>query len=782
LPKKIAFGLQHFFFILISLFLFMSPASAAEQASEPAADNYQVIADTLADPASRDKLIAELRSLSGKQNAEAEGQSDNTASDKSETSDKTQADAATDVAKQTQSLVQSVVATLTGSWAAIQDLTKDNSKTLTSFTALLIKLAVVIVATIVAYLVLRVVARALFRRANRVVANNTERHPLTVKTTAIAVTVVTDVVVVLLAWLAGYAAALLFVGEMGEVTVSQSLFLNVFVAVELFKVVLRAVFAPRNPELRLLPMQCESARYWQGFLTRLVSVVGYGVLLVVPLVSNQLSDNLADLINLLVVIFAVVYALGVVKRQRDKVKQSLYKLSLEANFSITRVTLGVLSKCWHWLAAAYFLVMGAALLIKPDQALPELLLATLQTVVAVFAGMALISLIQKLLGDGVRVPALISERLSTFETRLNQFVPIVSKVLKTVVLLMVISTVLDAWGAVNLPTWLASSAGTQFLSTVISVLFILAVASLIWMTTASWIEHRLNPESGRGEPSAREKTLLTIFRNAVAITIIVMTLMIVLSEIGINIGPLLAGAGVLGLAIGFGAQKLVQDVITGVFIQMENAINAGDIVTVSGLTGTAEKLTIRSLGMRDLSGTYHVIPFSSVDTVSNYMREFAYHVGEYGVAYREDTDEVIVKLREAFAELMSMDEQRDKILSEELEVHGVTALADSSVNIRVRIKTLPGNQWAIGREYNRLVKRHLDAAGIEIPFPHLTLYFGEDKQGNAPAMPLRMLNEVEVVNDAAIEMDDEGKKTKSTRRKPSAKNNPTQKGDYDDGE
>lgn len=152
-----------------------------------------------------------------------------------------------------------------------------------------------------------------------------------------------------------------------------------------------------------------------------------------------------------------------------------------------------------------------------------------------------------------------------------------------------------------------------------------------------------------------------------------MTVMIVLAEIGVNIGPLLAGAGVLGLAIGFGAQKLVQDVITGVFIQMENAINTGDIVTASGITGTAEKLTIRSLGLRDLSGTYHMIPFSSVDTVSNFMREFAYHVGEYGVAYREDTDQVIVHLREAFAELMADPEQREKILVDELEVHGVTA-------------------------------------------------------------------------------------------------------------
>jgi small conductance mechanosensitive channel len=771
--------------LLSSILLFANPlqagATAAVANTDSGANNYQALADVLSDPASRDKLIEELRNLSEQSDQQSQQEGSGEAQDQQNEDASAQVDdAATDVAKQTQSVVEVMVTTLTSSWSAMTDLvTGDNNKA-GSFISTLLKLAVVIAATIAAYVVLRVLARVLFRRADSMVANNNGSNPLMIKAGAIVLGVITDVVVVLLAWLAGYAAALLFVGEMGEVTVVQTLFLNVFLAVEFFKVLVRAVFAARDDSLRLLPMTTPTARFWSGFITSLVSLVGYGTLLVVPLISNQLSAELGALTNLLIVLVALSFALTVVRRQRDHVREGLSKLSQQANFSMTRVTLGVLSRSWHWLAYLYFLAMSAALLIQPEQALPQMLMATLQTVLAVLIGMSLIGLLQATLGQQVKVPAMISARLSTFEQRLNQFLPTLNKVLKGIILVMVISAVLDAWGAVDLPTWLASPAGTHVLSTIISVLFILASATMFWMVLASWIEHRLNPEEGRGEPSAREKTLLTIFRNATAIAIIVMTLMIVLSEIGINIGPLLAGAGVLGLAIGFGAQKLVQDVITGVFIQMENAINAGDIVTAGGLTGTAEKLTIRSLGLRDLSGTYHVIPFSSVDTVSNYMREFAYHVGEYGVAYREDTDEVVIKLREAFAELLSIDEQREKILSDELEVHGVTALADSSVNIRVRIKTLPGNQWAVGREYNRLVKRHLDAAGIEIPFPHLTLYFGEDKQGQAPAMPLKMLNEVEVVNDAQVEQLGAQKKAKSADK--SAESNPTEKGDFDDGE
>src|SRR5699024_2029398 len=178
--------------------------------------------------------------------------------------------------------------------------------------------------------------------------------------------------------------------------------------------------------------------------------------------------------------------------------------------------------------------------------------------------------------------------------------------------------------------------------------------------------------------------------------------------IGVDIGPLLAGAGVIGLAIGFGSQKLVADVITGVFIQLENAMNTGDVVTLGGVTGTAEKLTIRSVSVRDINGTLHVVPFSSAAVVSNYMREFGYHTYSYRIAYREDIDDAIRHLRTAFEDLQSDEEMRPNLL-EDISIPGVTTLAENAVEIRVMIKTLPGMQWAVGRAYNRLVKMHFDA-------------------------------------------------------------------------
>jgi len=148
---------------------------------------------------------------------------------------------------------------------------------------------------------------------------------------------------------------------------------------------------------------------------------------------------------------------------------------------------------------------------------------------------------------------------------------------------------------------------------------------------------------------------------------------------------------------------------------------------------------IRSVALRDLYGTYHIVPFSSVDAVSNFTREFGNHVGEYGIAYRESIDDAIVQLEAAFEELKEGD-HKDNILAP-MTVAGVTALADSSVNIRVVIKTTPGNQWAVGRAFNRLVKIYFDKAGIEIPFPHTTLYFGEDRDGKAPAGNIRLTDD-----------------------------------------
>ena len=302
--------------------------------------------------------------------------------------------------------------------------------------------------------------------------------------------------------------------------------------------------------------------------------------------------------------------------------------------------------------------------------------------------------------------------------------------------LAVLLFALDIVGAIDVPAWVNTKVGAQAATAGVSVVIILLVAAAVWLAMTSWVDYRLNPDYG-SVPTTREMTLLTLLRNAATIALIVITLMFVLSEIGINIAPLIASAGVLGLAIGFGAQKLVQDIITGVFIQLENAINVGDVVTAGGTTGVAERLTIRSVSLRDLDGTYHIIPFSSVDKVANFMKGFSYSVCNMGVAYRESYDDVKDAMYAAF-ELLRKDADNSAPILGDLEWFGVTEFGDNAVVVRARIKTLPGSQWGVGRAYNRYIKQVFDERDIEIPFPHQTIYFGEDKRGNAPAAHVRV--------------------------------------------
>lgn len=602
-----------------------------------------------------------------------------------------------------------------------------------------LNLGAVIVATVAVFLLLRWLARGLFGAASGWALGGEGGMALVRRCVAVLLAGVVDVTVIALAWVSGYAVALFVVGDAGGMATEQSLFLNAFLVIEVFKAVLRMLFASRYEGLRIMPLAAADAARWNGWLAGLVGFVGYGLMLVVPVLNASLTPAIGDIVTPLIMLLAFIHALRFILDNRASVRAGLERRATESKVAVTRVLAGLLARTWHYLAIAYFAALALVTVTRPGDALPFMALATVQSLAVIAVGLAVSSLVLQWLARPVSLSPEMRDKVPGLEARLNGFIPKVVNALRLLLIVLVVAALLDAWDViVDLRAWIASEAGGQVISAAVSVAFIVVAATALWVAAASWIELRLNPDVGSGEPAARERTLLILFRNAVAIVIVTMTIMISLSQIGIDIGPLIAGAGVLGLAVGFGAQKLVQDIITGVFIQLENAINTGDVITAAGITGTAERLSIRSVGVRDLSGTFHIVPFSSVDTVSNFNRDFAYHVGVYGVAYREDTDEVIGYLQAAFEELRADPAHGENIL-DDLEVHGVTELADSSVNVRVRIKTRPGTQWALGRAYNRLVKRHLDAAGVEIPFPHMTLYFGEDKAGNAPPANLRLL-------------------------------------------
>jgi small-conductance mechanosensitive channel len=234
--------------------------------------------------------------------------------------------------------------------------------------------------------------------------------------------------------------------------------------------------------------------------------------------------------------------------------------------------------------------------------------------------------------------------------------------------------------------------------------------------------------------SARLRTLLPLLRSALLIGVTVVAGLMVLSEIGVNIAPLLAGAGIIGVAIGFGSQKLVQDLINGIFLLLENAMQVGDVIKVSGLAGVVESLSVRTIRLRSEDGSVHVIPFSAVTTVTNMTKDYSRAVIVAGVAYKEDYDQVLEVLK-ALAKEMRSETEWQSIILDDLEVWGLDQLGDSSVVIKCRIMCTPFGRWSVTREFNRRMKKRFDELGIEIPFPHRKLVIDGALPVQAPAAP-----------------------------------------------
>lgn len=242
------------------------------------------------------------------------------------------------------------------------------------------------------------------------------------------------------------------------------------------------------------------------------------------------------------------------------------------------------------------------------------------------------------------------------------------------------------------------------------------------------------------ESAKRAETLGRVFRYLASVVVSLIAVMLVLAEVGVSVAPILGAAGVVGLAIGFGAQSLVKDFFTGFFILLENQIRQGDVVKLGDHAGMVEVVTLRYVQLRDYDGNVHYVPNGHISTVINMTRGYSNAVMDIGVAYRENVDEVMAVMRQVAVELQKDPAFQLKILAE-LEIAGVESLADSAVVIRCRFRTLPLEQWGVKREYLRRVKSAFDEHGIEIPYPHMTVYAGQDRQGKAPAFALQQLTE-----------------------------------------
>ena len=590
---------------------------------------------------------------------------------------------------------------------------------------LIIKVALILIAGGVA----ERLARLLLKRPWRALEER-DADTLWVRLPLLAGRTVLDLVTIV-----AFAAAAYAVAPVVQITPQAHIItlalINAYLIVRVILSVARMLLAPAVKTLRVLPLTDMTANYLFIWIRRLVGFSVFGFFFAeVAVLLGLPADGYTGLVGLLGL---VITSLVVVFCLQNRAPVANWIRGGEKEKRIGRLR-DQFADIWHVLAVIYVATIFGVWVLDIEGGFQYLARATAITAMILVASLLIMTGLDRLVVRGFAIRQEVRERFPTLEERANQYLPALRMLLRWAVGLITALALLETWG-VDALSWLDTPLGKQLSESAFSIIAVVGLALIFWEAVNISVERyltKINTEGNVVERSARIRTLLPLFRKVVFTVLAVMVSLIVLSELGINIGPLLAGAGVIGLAVGFGAQTLVKDVITGLFILIEDSITVGDYVDVGGHEGDVESLSVRTIRLRDPAGSVHTVPFSEVGTVLNYTKDFSNVVLNIGIAYRENVDDVI-KVLVALGREMAEDQTLAPDIIRPLEVQGVQSLDDSAVVIRARIKVRAGTQWGIKREFNRRMKNRFDELGIEIPFPQQTITFGEDKEGNAVA-------------------------------------------------
>ncbi|MBC7431793.1 MAG: mechanosensitive ion channel [Rubritepida sp.] len=499
---------------------------------------------------------------------------------------------------------------------------------------------------------------------------------------------------------------------------------NAYLAARGFMVVMRLLFSPASNHLRLLPVADETAGYVTIWMRRiaLVTVVAYAasefaLLLAMPL---SVQNGVLRLGLLMVSVFVII----VVLQNKLGVAQFLAARPLRQDEvqgrgrALLRGLRDRLADAWHVLAILWVAALWAVWALGLEGGFERLLRASLSTVLVIAAAKLLDEALRRLLNRAFRISPELARRLPGLEARANRYLPALKAVIGGVLVAVTAVVLLEIWGLGAFAWFGHGRAGARVLSAAVSIALTLGLALTVWEASNTAIARHLTRLSNDAATarSARVRTLLPMLRTALATVVLIFVGLNVLTEIGVNVAPLLAGAGVIGLAVGFGSQTLVRDVITGIFLLFEDSVAVGDVVTLSGLSGTVEQLSIRSIRLRAMNGDVHIVPFSAVTTVTNQTRDYGYAVLDLVVDYEADTDAVAEALTEVGADLRADEAWSGSVLAA-IEVMGVERMSDAGVVVRARIKTEPARRWAVARELNRRVKQRCGKLGIMISPP-----------------------------------------------------------------
>ncbi len=505
--------------------------------------------------------------------------------------------------------------------------------------------------------------------------------------------------------------------------------LDAYVFCRVVLCVMRMLVAPRQPKLRLVHISTQGARFAVRLTWVVVAISAFGHALgqIGLMLGMYPSAELAwlKLVALVVHVILIVAVLRVRAPVARRLRAPLDKVGPGRTGALATLR-NRIARQWHLIAIFWLVASWLVWAVEVQGGLSRLFQFFLETS-AVFIGARLVAIV--LLGGVDRIFRLGPDALHAYpglEERASFYYPVIRQLMGVSVAALTVLALLEAWGFAPLG-WLGSSRlGNQVLSALALIVLTVVLAVVAWEAANAGIERYLARLSQDEQPgrAARLRTLLPFLRTSLLVTILIIVVLTVMSQIGVNIAPLLAGAGVIGIAVGFGSQKLVQDLITGLFLLLENAMQVGDWVTVAGLSGTVETLSIRTIRLRAGDGSIHIIPFSSVTTVNNTNRDFAYAAVSVGVAYKEDTDRVSDELGNIVAGMRADPLFRSQILSD-FSLWGVDQLGDFAVTIKGQVQTTAAGRWPVQREINRRIKKRFEALGIEIPFPVHTVLVGE---------------------------------------------------------
>lgn len=511
-----------------------------------------------------------------------------------------------------------------------------------------------------------------------------------------------------------------------------------FICFQIAVWVVRILFARHVPQLRLIPISNESAAYLFVWSQRLAGVIIFSYFLtragmIMEMPEGTLS-SFTTLMGLMVTLMMVI----IVLQNRESVSGWLRGpvVSEEKTHSpdnkdyngIWTRTRARLADTWHVLAIIYLCVGYVVATLDQRSGFGTLLRATLITLIIVVSFRFILSGIDRLMAHGFALPKELKSQFPLLEERTNSYLPILQRVVKALAWVAAILILLSAWG-VDIAAWFATPFGQKIILSGSSIAIALLLAVVFWEIINAFVDGYLRGTDSAGNPvyrSARMLTLMPLLRHTLQILLVVVMIFFILSEVGVDITPLLAGAGIIGLAIGFGAQTLVKDFITGLFILLEDTIAIGDVVTVGDHSGQVEGMTIRTLKLRDQSGQVHSIPFSEVTSVINQTKYFSYAVIEIGVSYDADLRHVM-EVMKSVADVMMQDPAMRPLIYEKMEMLGVERFDASSIAIKARIKTQPLKQWPVKREYQLRLKEAFDKEGIDIPYPITTTIHAPDK-------------------------------------------------------